>query len=53
MERLGVQAVGLHGSLASAAILADTLDRATFPGLGSAGCSCRAWKIRSLQPGQK
>ena len=31
IERLGVPAVGLHGSLAAAAILADTLDRAHYP----------------------
>jgi uncharacterized protein (UPF0210 family) len=37
MERLGVQAVGLHGSLAAAAILADTLDRAHFRRVGFNG----------------
>jgi uncharacterized protein (UPF0210 family) len=30
MQRLGVPAVGLHGSLAAAAFLIDTLDRAVF-----------------------
>ena len=37
MERLGVPAVGLHGSLAAAAILTDTLERATFPRAGFNG----------------
>jgi len=37
MERLGVPAVGLHGSLAAAAILAETLDRARFPRAGFSG----------------
>jgi uncharacterized protein (UPF0210 family) len=30
MERMGVSAVGLHGSLAAAAILTDTMDRASY-----------------------
>ena len=37
MERLGVPAVGLHGSLAAAAILADTMDRASYPRAGFNG----------------
>jgi uncharacterized protein (UPF0210 family) len=37
MESLGVQTVGSHGSLAAAAILADTLDRASFPRAGFNG----------------
>jgi uncharacterized protein (UPF0210 family) len=37
LERLGVPAVGLHGSLAAAALLADTLDRAEFPHTGFSG----------------
>ena len=37
MERIGVPAVGLHGSLAAAAILAETLDRANFPCVGFSG----------------
>jgi len=37
LERLGVPAVGLHGSLASAAILASTLDQACFPRAGFNG----------------
>jgi uncharacterized protein (UPF0210 family) len=37
LERLGVPAVGLHGSLAAAAILADTLDRAHFQHTGFSG----------------
>lgn len=37
IERLGVPAVGLHGSLAAAAILADTLDQANFPRTGFSG----------------
>jgi uncharacterized protein (UPF0210 family) len=37
MERIGAPAVGRHGSLAAAAILADTLDRAHFPRAGFNG----------------
>jgi hypothetical protein len=37
MECMGVPAVGLHGSLAAAAILAETLDRAHFPRAGFCG----------------
>ena len=37
MERLGLPAVGLHGSLAAATILADTLDRARYPRTGFNG----------------
>jgi uncharacterized protein (UPF0210 family) len=37
IEQLGVPAVGLHGSLAAAAILADTLDQANFPRAGFSG----------------
>lgn len=37
MERLGAPAVGQHGSLAAAAILADTLDRARYPRAGFNG----------------
>jgi uncharacterized protein (UPF0210 family) len=37
LERLGVPATGLHGSLAAAAILADTIDRASFPHTGFSG----------------
>jgi len=37
MERLGVSATGMHGSLAAAAILTDTLDRARFPRAGFSG----------------
>jgi len=37
MERLGVSALGLHGSLAAAAILAETMDRASFPRAGFSG----------------
>jgi uncharacterized protein (UPF0210 family) len=36
-ERLGVPAVGLHGSLAAAAFLADAMDRARFPRAGFSG----------------
>jgi uncharacterized protein (UPF0210 family) len=36
-ERLGVPAVGLHGSLAAAAFLADAMDRARFPRTGFSG----------------
>ncbi len=37
MENLGVPKVGLHGSLASAAILAEAIDRADFPHTGFNG----------------
>jgi uncharacterized protein (UPF0210 family) len=37
MEHLGVPLVGRHGSLAAAAILAETLDRAEFPRAGFNG----------------
>jgi uncharacterized protein len=37
MERLGVPALGMHGSLAAAAILADTLDLAQFRRAGFNG----------------
>lgn len=36
-ERLGLPAVGLHGSLAAAALLAESLDRAVFPRTGFNG----------------
>ncbi len=37
MERIGAPAVGRHGSLAAAAILADALDKAQFPRTGFSG----------------
>ena len=37
IERLGIPAVGLHGSLAAAAFLADALDRAEFQRAGFNG----------------
>lgn len=37
VERLGVPAVGRHGSLAAAALLAESLDRARFPHVGFSG----------------
>ncbi|MBE3067772.1 MAG: DUF711 family protein [Chloroflexi bacterium] len=36
-ERMGVPKVGLHGSLAAAAILTDAIDRARFPRAGFSG----------------
>ncbi len=36
-ERLGVPKVGLHGSLAAAAILTEAIDRADFPRAGFSG----------------
>jgi len=48
MERLGAPAVGLHGSLASAAILADTLDRASFPRAGFNGLMLPALEDATL-----
>jgi uncharacterized protein (UPF0210 family) len=37
LERLGVPAVGLHGSLAAAAIMTDAIDQANFPRTGFSG----------------
>ncbi|RME88196.1 MAG: DUF711 family protein [Anaerolineae bacterium] len=37
MERLGVPRVGLHGSLAAAAILTEAIERAGFPRAGFSG----------------
>jgi uncharacterized protein (UPF0210 family) len=37
LERMGAPATGSHGSLAAAAILTDTLDRARFPRAGFSG----------------
>ncbi len=37
LERLGVPAVGLHGSLAAAALMTDTVDQADFPRAGFSG----------------
>ena len=37
MERLGGMQVGLHGSLAAAAFIADTIDKAIFPHTGFCG----------------
>jgi uncharacterized protein len=37
LERLGVARVGLHGSLAAAAVLAEAIDRAQFPRTGFCG----------------
>jgi uncharacterized protein (UPF0210 family) len=37
MERLGVPTLGVHGSLAAAAILADTIDQAKFNRAGFSG----------------
>lgn len=37
MERLGVPAAGLHGSLAAAAILTEAIDQARFPRAGFSG----------------
>ncbi len=36
-ERLGVPAIGLHGSLAAAAIITESIDRADFPRAGFSG----------------
>ncbi len=36
-ERLGLPAIGLHGSLAAAALIADTIDRARFVRTGFSG----------------
>ena len=37
LESLGIPALGLHGSLAAAAFLADTIDRAEFQRIGFSG----------------
>ena len=36
-ERLGISKIGLHGSLAAAAILTESIDRADFPHTGFSG----------------
>jgi len=36
-ERLGVPSVGLHGSLAAAAFITETIDQADFPHIGFSG----------------
>ncbi len=36
-ERLGVPAVGMHGSLAAAALITETIDKADFPHVGFSG----------------
>ncbi len=37
LERLGIPAVGLHGSLTASAFIANTIDRANFPRCGFSG----------------
>jgi len=37
VEKIGVPAIGLHGSLAAAAILTEAIDRADFPHTGFSG----------------
>src|ERR1041384_3312699 len=37
VEKLGVPKIGLHGSLAAAAILTEAIDRAEFPHTGFSG----------------
>lgn len=37
VERMGVQKIGLHGSLAAAALLTEAVDRANFPHTGFSG----------------
>jgi uncharacterized protein (UPF0210 family) len=37
VERMGIEKVGLHGSLAAAAMLASTLDQVSFPRVGFSG----------------
>lgn len=37
IEQLGIPAIGLHGSLAGAALLAGALDQASFPRVGFSG----------------
>jgi uncharacterized protein (UPF0210 family) len=37
IEHLGVPVLGMHGSLAAAAILADAIDQANFPRIGFSG----------------
>ena len=36
-ERLGVPAIGMHGSLAAAALITETIDQANFPHVGFSG----------------
>ncbi len=37
VEKMGVPKIGLHGSLAAAAILTESIDRANFPHIGFSG----------------
>ncbi|NLG72802.1 MAG: DUF711 family protein [Chloroflexi bacterium] len=37
LQRLGIEVVGMHGSLAAAALIASTLDQANFPHTGFSG----------------
>ena len=37
VENMGVPKIGLHGSLAAAAILTEAVDRADFPHTGFSG----------------
>jgi len=37
VEKMGIQKIGLHGSLAAAAILTEAIDRADFPKTGFSG----------------
>lgn len=37
VEKMGIPRIGLHGSLAAAAILTDAVDRANFPHVGFSG----------------
>ena len=37
VERMGIPKIGMHGSLAAAAILTETIDRADFPHTGFSG----------------
>jgi len=37
VEKMGIQKIGLHGSLAAAAILTEAIDRADFPHTGFSG----------------
>ncbi len=48
MERLGVPQVGLHGSLAAAALIAASLDTARFPRVGFSGLMLPLLEDRTL-----
>ena len=49
VEKMGVPRIGLHGSLAAAAILTEAIDRADFPTQALAASCSQCSRIRSWQ----